>query len=82
MAATLLLVFSFLSQEEISEVRATRSVLDASDAAIEASNRALLNCTPDHNAECVPELESSSYYIRRLVTDGHTIKELIFPAPE
>lgn len=81
MAAVLLSTFAFLSREEASEVRVTRSVLDASDAAIEASNLVLLNCTPDHHLGCVPPLGTGSYYVRRLDTDGETVKELIFPAP-
>jgi len=81
MMVNLLLLFHFLSAGEIAEIESSRSVLESSDAAIASSNLVLLNCTPDHYLGCVRNPGDGSYYIRRLATDGESVKELIFPAP-
>ena len=82
MASVLLTTYLFLAGEGISETMAAREILEASDSAIGSSNLVLLNCSIDHHLMCVPEPGKGSYYIRRLATDGKTVKELIFPAAE
>ncbi|MBR9689288.1 MAG: hypothetical protein GOV01_00085 [Candidatus Altiarchaeota archaeon] len=79
-AVLLLFFFSFMTSELISETVTLKSVLAKSNSAIASSNLNLLNCTPDHHTGfCNTNTETGTYYIRRLVSDGTAIKELIFP---
>jgi hypothetical protein len=81
-AALLLWTFAFLSAEVTSELAASRGVLDSSAEAVDASNLALLNCTPDHFLGACNLTQGEGWPVRRLVTDGASVKGLISPVPD
>jgi len=81
MAVIILFFFSFSSDELISQIKASKTILEKSSAAIESSNLALLNCSLDHFlGVCDYSISNGTYFIRRLATDGEFVKELIFAA--
>ena len=83
MAVTILFFFRFSSDGLISQIRASKTILEKSSSAIESSNLALLNCSPDHFLDvCDYSPSNGTYFVRRLATDGEFVKELIFAARE
>ena len=83
MAAVLLFFFRFSSGELVSQIDASKTLLEQSSSAIELSNMALLNCSLDHFlGVCSHSVNNGTYFIRRLATDGEFVKELIFAGGE
>ena len=76
-AIMILQLFTFSAGELVSQIKATKAVLEQSSQAIENSNEVLLNRSIDHfGVNHSPG--AGSYFIKRLVTNGTAVKELIF----